>query len=175
MCDVTLGLAIASTAFGLVSQTQTASAQRESNSQARINAVTADNQRNAQINQKQIQERDAGTQKVFQNSIEAQKATATAQVSAGSAGISGLSVDSLISSIGASRGRYDTAVAENLKSGYMANDWDRVNSYNSMKSTFNSLKAPTMPNYLGAGLQIATATDAYNTRSGGSLWGTSAE
>jgi hypothetical protein len=170
MCDVMTGLAIASSVFGVVQQSQAADAQSQANEQARVNAITADNQRNAQINQKQVQERDAGTQKVFQNSIDAQKASATAQVAAGSAGISGLSVDSLLSSIGSSQGRYDTAVAENLKSSYMANDWDRVNSYNSMKSSINSLKAPTMPDYLGAALKIGTAADAYNTKSGGAMW-----
>lgn len=171
MCDVMTALSIAGSVFGVVQESAAADAQSQANEQARVNAITADNQRNAQINQKQVQERDAGTQKVFTNNIEALKAEGTAQASAGSAGISGLSVDSLLSSIGASRGRYDTSVAENLKSSYMANDWDRVNSYNSMKSTINNLKAPAMPSYLGAALKIGTAVDGYNTKTGGSLWG----
>jgi uncharacterized protein YlxW (UPF0749 family) len=170
MCDVMTGLAIASAAFGLVGQEQAASAQNKFNDQQRTNAITANNQQNAQISQKQLQDRDAATQKVMTNNIAAQKAMATASVSAGSAGISGLSVGSLLDDLGSSQGRYNNSVDENLRSSYMADDNSRVNSYNSMKSTINSLKAPAMPNYLGTALQIGTALDGYNTKSGGAMW-----
>lgn len=163
-------LSIVSTVASVYGQMQAANAQEEYNQEMRRNAIIANNQRNAQISQRQLQERDAAQQKIMQNNIEATKAKATAKVAASGAGVGGISVDSLMADLSGSQGRYNNSVAENLRSSYMGGDWERVNAYNDMKSTINSLKAPTMPNYLGAALQIGTAVDTYNTKTDGSLY-----
>lgn len=172
MCPpaVMAALTIASTAASLYGQQQAANAQEKANDAAYKNAVTANNQKNAQISQRQIQERDAATGKIMQNNIEATRAKATAKVSASGAGVGGVSINSLMDDLSSSQGRYNASVGENLRAGYAGADWERVNSYNSMASSINSLKAPAMPNYLGAALQIGTAVDTYNTKSGGSLY-----
>lgn len=163
-------LSIASTAAGLYGQMQQANAMEDYNKDMARNATIANNQRNAQINQRQIQERDSAQGRIMQNNLEATRAKAAAKVSASSAGVSGLSVDALINDMGASQGRYNASVGENLRASTAAADWDRVASYNNMASTINGLRAPTMPNYFGAALQIGTAVDDYNTRTGGSLY-----
>lgn len=170
MCDVMTALSIGSTVVGLYGQQQEAKAQEKYNNDLARNAVTANNQRNAQINMRQIQERDAAAQKVQENNREAMKSEASAQVAASSAGVSGVSVDSLLSDIGSSQGRYNASVGENLRATNVGEDWDRVNAQNDMQSTFNSMQAPKRPNYLGAALQIGTSVDKYNTKSGGKLW-----
>lgn len=172
MCEPTTMavLSIASTAAGLYGQQQAADAQDDYNKDMARNATIANNQRNAQINQRQLQERDAATGKIMANNIEATKAKATAQVSASGAGVSGLSVDSLLADLGMSQGRYNASVGQNLRQSTAGADWERVNAYNDMQSTFNGLKTPAMPNYLGAALQIGTAVDTYNTNSGGKLY-----
>jgi hypothetical protein len=171
MCaPVMAALSIASTVAGLYGQQQAADAQKDYNKQMYKNAVTANNQRNAQISQRQIQERDAATNKIMQNNIEAAKAKSTARVAASNAGVSGVSVDSLLADLSGAQGRYNSSVTENLRASNAGSDWDRVNAYNDMASTINGLKAPTMPNYLGAALQIGTAVDTYNTKSGGKLY-----
>lgn len=174
MCEPTTMalLAIASAGAGLYGQQQAANAQEDYNKEMAKNAVIANNQKNAQISQRQLQERDAATGKIMQNNLEATKAKATAQVAASSAGVGGVSVDSLLADLSGAQGRYNTSVTENLRSSNMASDWDRTNTYNEMASTINGLKAPVMPDYLGAALRIGTAADTYNTKTNGSLWST---
>lgn len=163
-------LSIASSAVGLYGQMQAASAQQDYNEALTKNAITANNQQNAQITQQQQQERDAATNKIMNNNRDAMKAASTTKVAAANAGITGLTVDSLISDIGNSEGRYNSSVDQNLRAEYAGNDWNRVNSYNNMVSTLNTRKTPAMPNYLGAGLQIGTAVDTYNTKTNNSLY-----
>lgn len=163
-------LSIASTVAGVYGQMQAANAQEKYNNQMYKNAVTQNNQKNAQISQRQLQERDGATNKIMENNIQAARAKATARVNASGAGVSGLSVGSLLDDLSSNQGRYNSSVTENLRASYAGSDWDRVNAYNDMSSTINSLKAPTTPNYLGAALQIGTAVDTYNTKSGGSLY-----
>jgi len=170
MCSISLGLSIASSAFGLIGQMQQQRAQEKYNDAVYKNAVIANNQRNAQITSRQIQERDAATSKIMNNNIEAAKAKSTAQVSASSGGVSGISVDALVNDLSMMQGRYNSSVTENLRASYMGLDDARVNSYNDMASTINGLTAPKTPNYLGAALQIGTAVNDYNTRSGGKLY-----
>lgn len=172
MCEPTTMaiLSIASAGAGLYGQMQAGDAQEQYNKDLARNATIANNQRNAQINQRQLQERDAATQKTMNNNIEATKAQSAARVAASGAGVGGVSVDSLIGEIGMNQGRYNASVGENLRTSYAGMDWDRVNADNDMRSTFNSMKSPAMPNYLGAALQIGTAVDTYNTKSGGKLY-----
>ena len=168
MCEpATLAaLSIASSAVGVYGQMQAASAQKNYNNDMYKNSVIANNQQNAQINQRQLQERDAATNKIMDNNREAMKAQSTSQVLAANAGVSGLSVDSLLTDIGASQGRYNSSIGENLRNSNAGLDWERVNSSNQMTSTINSLKAPKMPDFLGAALQIGTAVDTYKTKTG---------
>lgn len=163
-------LSIVSSVAQVYGQMQAANAQEEYNKEMRRNAIIANNQRNAQITQRQLQERDSATNKLMSNNIEAEKAKASARVAASSAGVSGISVNSLLDDITMSQGRYNSSVNENLRASYAGADWDRVNAYNDMASTINGLKTPTPPNYFGAALQIGTAVDNYNTKSGGKLY-----
>lgn len=172
MCEPTTMaiLSIASAGAGLYGQQQQAKATESYNNDLARNAVMANNQRNAQISQRQLQERDSATQKIMNNNIEAKKAESTARVAASSAGVGGVSVDSLLGEIGMNQGRYNTSVGENLRASNAGLDWERVNADNNMRSTFNSMTAPKMPDYLGAALKIGTAVDTYNTNTANSLY-----
>lgn len=176
MCDpatAMVALSIASAGAGLYGEAQAAKAQESYNKDLARNATIANNQRNAQINQRQLQERDAATQKMMNNNIEAKKAEGAARVAAGSAGVGGISVDSLLGEIGMNQGRYNNSVAENLRSSNVGLDWERVNAYNDMSSTFNSMKTPAKPNYLGAALKIGTAGMDYANKTGMTFGGSS--
>ena len=176
MCEPTTiatALTIASAGAGLYGQQQQAKATESYNNDLARNAVIANNQRNAQISQRQLQERDSATQKIMNNNIEARKAEATARVAASSAGVGGVSVDSLLGEIGMNRGRYNASVGENLRGSNMALDWERVNADNNMRSTFNSMVAPKMPDYLGAALKIGTAGMDYANKTGMTFGGSS--
>lgn len=175
MCEPTTMaiLSIASAGAGLYGQQQQAKAQESYNNDLARNAVIANNQRNAQINQRQLQERDAATQKMMNNNIEAKKAESAARVAASGAGVGGVSVDSLIGEIGMSQGRYNASVGENLRTSNIGADWERVNADNNMRSTFNSMVAPKMPDYIGAALQIGKAGSDYMNKTGTTFGGSS--
>lgn len=158
---LTTALSIVSTGAQLFSQIQAQSAQADYNKAVQRNATIAMNQRNAQITQRQTQERDSAQAKIMENNIEATKARETAKVSASSSGVGGISVDSLLSDLSGAQGRYNSSVEANLKNSYIGADWDRQNVYNDYASTLNGLKTPTMPDYFGAGLSIAKTWNDY--------------
>ena len=158
---LTTALSIISTGAQLFQQQQAASAQKEYNDAVQRNATIAMNQRNAQVTQRQVQERDSAQAKLMENNLEAAKAKSTAKVAASAAGVSGTSVDALLADLSGAQGRYNSSVETNLRNSYAASDWDRQNIYNDFASTINGLKAPTMPDYVGAGLSIARTWNEY--------------
>lgn len=168
MCEPTTILAIASVASTVASvsaQSQAASAQSAANQRQYENTMRARNANINQTNLMQQQEREAGSQKLEQNNMAARAAKSTATVSAGENGISGLSVDALISDLGTKQNRFNSSVQTNFDNSTMAIANQRENIDINAASQINSLKTPAMPDYFGAALRIGNAVyNGYNNK-----------
>ena len=161
MCSIPLALSITSTVAGVYGQQQEAKAQQAYNDQQAKNAMAAYRANLEQTNLKQSQEHAAATQKVNENNRAAEAAKATALVSAGESGISGLSVDALLANLSGEQARYNESVNQNYENASMAIDNERTNAQVNAASQINSLKTPKSPDYLGAALKIGQAVYDY--------------
>lgn len=157
-------LAIASTVASTAAQAQAARVQSAMNQRQAQNAIRAANANYAQVNLEGLQQAEATQQKLSQNNLAATAAASTARTEAGERGVSGLSVDALLAEIGSNQNRYETSVRTNYDRATGALDNQRENIYASAQSTINGLKAPPMPDYLGAGLRIGGAINEYNRK-----------
>jgi hypothetical protein len=165
MCEpTTIALAIAAVGTGasLAQQEAAADSQTKSNNQQRENAIKARNENLAQIEVQKQQATTQAGQKTFENNLQAQKALATTTVAAGERGVSGLSVDSLLSEIDGNRGRYNTSVEANLKDNVTGFDLQRENVSTGANNAVSQLKTPQAPDYLGAALKIGGAYMNYD-------------
>ena len=163
MCNATamLVLNVASTVAGVYGQQQQAKAQKAYNDQQAKNTMEAYKANLEQTNLMQSQEHAAATQKVNENNRAAEAAKATALVSAGESGISGLSVDALLANLSGEQARYNESVNQNYENASMAIDNQRTNAQVNAASQINSLKTPQSPDYLGAALRIGQAAYDY--------------
>lgn len=134
MCEpvsITLGAlsiatSIASGIAGYQAQSQAAAEQERyqnemvlaRNAQIRQNeqlAAQAYLDQSNQLRLRQSEETAAASQKMQQNSLDAAQARATARVSAGEAGVAGLSIDSLLNDYYRQEGFYNDSVRQNLE------------------------------------------------------------
>lgn len=162
MCElVTAALAIASTTATLYQQEQNVKTQEKYNDRQYENTVEALNENLAQTGVAQQQAGKQAADKQYENNLAAQKAKATAKVSAGEAGVAGLSVDALLSEMDASRLRYNDSITANLVDTNMELNNQRTNAAVGARSQINSLKTPQAPDYVGAALKIGGAYTDY--------------
>lgn len=164
MCDpatATLALTIGSTVAGFQAQRQQAKAQEDFNQRQYQAAVENRNENLAYNNAQAEQERQNATQRLDSIEQERQAKTATARVASGEAGVSGLSVDALLSDISGSAGDASTATITNYLRGQQTIDMQRMNINTSARSTVNSLKSVTRPDLIGTGLAIGSAVNDY--------------
>lgn len=164
MCDpVTMAvISIGATAAQLNAQRQAAKAQEQANQRQYENTMQARAANINQTNLMQQQEREGAMQKLEENNMAARAAQATANVSAGESGISGLSVDSLMADIGTKQNRFNTSVDTNYDRSSQAIALQRDNININAASQINQLKTPAAPDYVGAALRIGTAMYDYN-------------
>lgn len=160
MIASTTALAIAtaaSAAATAMAQRQAASAQSDANQRQYENTMRARSANINQTNLMQQQERAGSMQQLEENNMAARAARSTASVSAGESGISGLSVDALLSDLGTKQNRFGSSVATNYGNASMAIANQRENVGINAVSQINSLKTPEMPDYFGAALRIGNA------------------
>lgn len=170
MCEPTTLFAIGaglSLAQGVASY---ASASSAANAQEKQNRAQAKNIREAtfanydQLELRRQQEEEAAGQNLTENQIEALKATETAQVAAGEAGVSGLSVDALLRDLYGQEARYRDSVQTNLDYTTQDISHQKDNVHRSGVSQVNSLQPVQRPSFLGAALKTGTGIyGAYNT------------
>lgn len=164
MCEPTtlMALQVATAAAGVVAQQQAASAQTAANYRQYDNTMRARAANLNQANLEMSQEREASMQKIEENNLAARAATSKARVGAGEAGVSGLSVDALLSDLGTKQNRYNSSVVTNYDRAMGAIENQRQNIGTNAASQINSLKTPAMPDYFSAGLRIGNAIYKYN-------------
>lgn len=156
-----LAISAAGAALTTVQQHTAMKSQEQYNDKERAATLETRNQNLAQVDLQQQQATAQASDKINQNNIQAAKAMSTTQVSAGENGISGLSVDSLLSELDGTRGSYNASVEGNLRdaTNEMANQ--RVSINNGTTSAINQLKTPQAPDYVGAALKIGAAYNNY--------------
>jgi opacity protein-like surface antigen len=170
MCEPTtlaaaaLAVSAASTAASVYSQQQAANAQAKANQQAYDSQMIAYNANIANANWMKTQEATQLSQKQIDNNSQARRDMARATVSAGESGVSGLSVDSLLAELGGKAGQANANAEVNYLARDRAIEMDRMNAWAGTASAINSLKTPTEPDYIGAGLRIADAGIGYQNR-----------
>lgn len=163
MCTIplaTLAISAVSTVAETVGQQRqaeaAAAAQNAYNRQQERNALIA---RNANLANLEVERNFAAQDvraEVTQNTLAARRAMSTARVSAGEAGVAGLSVDALLRDLAGQAGYDNTTAYEN----YLRHDRDinarRENYQISYESGLNSIRQPQIQgaDYLGAALRI---------------------
>lgn len=168
MCEPTTALAIAtiaSTAATAYTQDQTAKAQTRANQQQFDNTMTAYRFNVANANATKQQEAENLSAKMIENNAQVRREQSKATVAAGEAGISGLSVDSLLAELGGAGGRANMTARTNFERTDRAIEADKMNVWSGAASQINNLKTPQGADWLGAAVRIgSTVNDYYNPR-----------
>lgn len=163
MCEPTTlaALSVASTVASVYAQQQAADQQEQYNQRQYENTMRSYAANINQTNLEHMQEREAASQKIESNNLNAAASKAKATVGAGEAGIGGISVGALLDDLSMKQSRYNGSVITNYQNAEMALDNQRQNIHANASSTINGLKTPQAPNYLAAGLQIGTTAYRY--------------
>jgi hypothetical protein len=160
MCDpasVTLALTVASNVAGVSAQQEQAKAQEQYNQQVYNNQMQAYRYNLANQETQRVAARGDAAEKVNQNAMALAAAKSRARTAAGESGVSGLSVNALLSEMEGQYGMDSSNTYTNLLRTEQSINAGQTNTWAGTSSTINQLKTPTSPNYFGAGLQIAGA------------------
>jgi hypothetical protein len=169
MCVGAVGMAVAqfalsaaSSVVGYVAQSQQAEAQqqyyknnRDAANKAAVNTY-ASNQNRA------LQERKAASQETQQLQTDAMRARSTAEVAAGEAGVTGLSVDALIGDYYGQQGRYERTLDNNyqMQADYLRGEMDATQAQ--AEGRINSVQQGQKPSFADAAIRIlGGGLDAY--------------
>lgn len=163
MCDP-VSLGVASLAIGAVGayaqydqQNKAAKYQEEMNAYNQKLAIQnmADNYNALAYNQNQ--ERDAATEQLWRDDLEARRAEARARVAAGESGIAGQTVDSIMREIKANQAMYKSSVDMNLENAYAEADSTRRGIWNTYLSETSNQPAVQKGSALQLGIGLAGA------------------
>lgn len=161
MCVGAVGLAIgqfvlsaASSVAGFMQQQQQFDAQQQMYENNRIAANKAAVNRYASQQNRALQERAAASQEAQNLQTDAIKSRATAEVAAGEAGVTGLSVDALIQDFYGQEGRFERTLANNyqMQSDYLRGEMDVTQAQ--AEGRINSVEQPIKPSFAGAAIRI---------------------
>jgi len=159
MCEpVSIGMAIASAAMAIKGQ----QIQAETQSKVQANASAAERQRYLQevssMRVQQGQEQVAAAQKINESARKAREARSTARVSAGEAGVAGLSVDAIINDLTKQEAEYSFATQQQLRMNDVGRTMQLENAGLGFTNNMLRINKPIeKPNYLGAALGGAQA------------------
>jgi len=167
MCPpiIAAGLGIASMGAQVMGQRQMAKTQAK----VQANASAAERQRYLQevssMRVQQGQEQVAAAQRVNESARKAREARATARVSAGEAGVAGLSVDALINDLTKQEAEFNFATQQQLQMNDVGRSMQLENAGLSFTNNMLRINKPIeQPNYLGAALSGAqTGMSTYST------------
>lgn len=157
MCDpIAIGLAVAQTGATIMGQRQAASAQER----AQANASKAERQRYlhevSSMRIQQGQEQVAAAQRLQESTKKAREARATARVSAGEAGVAGLSVDALINDLTRKEAEYNFNTQKQLQMSDVNRTMQLEQAGLGFTNNMLRINKPIeQPNYLGAALSGA--------------------
>lgn len=167
---VSAALSIAGAAAGYAGAQQQAKQQNQLYLENAAEANRAAGDQYSALTHKSVQERNASSQQLFQNSIEGLKARSAARTAAGEAGVTGLSVDALLGDLGAQEARKADAIDSQYQ---MTRDSIRAQMEEvkaNTQSRINSVqraKPPSFASFLigGASGAVSALTPARSTAS----------
>lgn len=133
---------IAQAAVSFAAAQQQAAAQEAHHQQNRLDAIAAANDRYAALARKTLQEKEAASQQLFEKRIEATKAEATAYVSSGESGVTGLSVDALMNDFRAQQARREASIITNYEYQRQGNIDESNATYHQTVGRINSVQRP---------------------------------
>lgn len=166
MCEPTTMaiLTVASGAMSYVGQQQAAKAQEASNAQARNLAIQNQNLQIRALRNQEEEDR-VRTQEALEDTRKAAEAAqATAMVSAGESGVSGLSVDALLGDIDFQANENNQEIIQTQNFRQQQRQLDREGLGINAQSQINQLPPVQFPSLFGAALETgASAFGAYNT------------
>lgn len=173
MCIGAVGLAIAqfvisagSMVMGYQAEKAQAEAQNQMYENNRIEANSAASDAMAATQLRMQQEQKAASQELQKTQTEATQARSTAQVAAGEAGVSGLSVDSLIADYHNQEGQYERTLDNNLQMQSDALRADMDGTSHQTASRINSVQKAQKPSFASAAVRILSAgVESYGTYS----------
>lgn len=177
MCEPTTlaALQIAATIAAIRGQQQAVEYQNQTNQRQYEATMQARAANINQTNLMQQQEREGAMQKLEENNLKANAALSTAKVASGEAGVSGLSVNSLLADLGTKQNRFNSSIETNYDRTTEAINIQRQNVGINAQSQTAQLKAPAMPDYFGAALRIGNALNGISNSSSPTWRGTSNE
>ena len=161
---ISAGLGIASTVMQIRGQRQQAEAQEQS----QRNATIAEQQRHlSEMSASRLRERQemvSAAQRIQQSTTKAREARATARVSAGEAGVTGLSVDSLINDMTRKEAEFSFSVQQQMQMGSVNRKLAFEDGSNQTRMNILGINRPiNQPDYFGAMLSGAqTGMSAYS-------------
>ncbi len=148
-------LSVASSAAGVVQQSQQASAEAARARQVEVNATAAFNAKEAATNLRLSQEAAAKSQRVQNVQIDRLKAQSTAEVAAGEAGVGGQGVDAILQDFERSDARFRAAEATNFRFlEQQAQDDLKGFSAEAQGRILDAQPTTSAPSFLGAALRI---------------------
>ena len=158
-------MSVASAGSQIMGQRQQAKMQ----SKAQANASIAERQRYLQevsfMRVQQGQEQVAAAQRINESAKKAREARATARVSAGEAGVAGLSVDALINDLTREEAEYSFATQQQLQMNDVGRQMQLQNAGLNFTNNMLRINRPIeQPDYLGAAISGAqTGMSTYST------------
>lgn len=154
---LTFALSAASAVAGYMGEQQqykAAMAQKVENDRA---ATDAARNRYESISKSLTSEQKKASGDEMDAKLDALRARSKARVAAGEAGVSGLSVDALLSDFSTSEERYLGRVDQNYQTIRDSYQDERNGAYDTARARINSVATPTKPNFLGAAIRIGSA------------------
>ena len=172
MCDIitpAVMLAVGMSAASAGAQVHGQRQQAKTQAKVQKNASEAERQRYLQevssMRVQQGQEEVAAAQRVNESARKAREARATARVSAGEAGVEGLSVDALINDLTREEANYNFATQQQLQMNDVGRSMQLENAGLGFTNNMLRINKPIeKPDYLGAALSGAqTGMSTYST------------
>lgn len=150
-----VGLSILQAGFGFAAAQQDYAAQSAAWKQNVINSLSAMENEQKQLTIRQIQEEKAKDQKLVVMNIEQAQKQAAAEVSAGEAGVGGISLDNVLADIGRRAAFNRQTEEQNYKMTAAQLTEEMKATTIRAENRINSVQRPSSPNPLGFILQAA--------------------
>lgn len=164
MCDpvsAMVGLTIGAGALDFVGGMQQASAQESANNASRDLAIRNQNLQIQALNNQAEEDAKVTADKMFESNRAAREQQATARVSSGEAGVSGLSVDALLGDFDRQAGENSATFLQSLSFADRQRQIDRESIGITTQSQINQLPFATRPSLAGA--IVKTGANAFQT------------
>lgn len=130
------------------------------NNRIEANRAAADNYASTQ--NRMLQEQKAASQELQASQVDALQARSTAEVAAGEAGVTGLSVDALVADFYGQQGRFERTLTNNtqMQADYLRGEMDATKHQTAGR--INSVDQGQKPSFAGAAIRIlGGAVDAF--------------